>query len=90
MSKIDEMISDSYFGGTKHANFSTDIASAWEVLNFLKSDCVIDLGTDRGMWVCRIARQHSGGHSESFYTAEAVTAPLAICLAALRCVGYSV
>lgn len=67
--------------------FSTDIAAAWEVVAKLKADgmmwCIYD--TPSGV-KCGINR----APMECLASVEAETAPLAICLAALKSVGTPV
>ena len=62
--------------------FSTDIAAAWEVVEKLTGD-VFQLS-----WVIEGDGNRPVGVSfwagDTFYTAEAATAPYAICLAALK------
>lgn len=78
-------------------DYSTQINDAWEVVEKLKRDgWNVSLGGDNG-WGCTIYKIHAQGGKnfsstweESFGPINAETAPLAICLAALKAVGYDV
>jgi len=63
-------------------NYSTDIAAAWEVVVKLK----MAVETDGSLWR---AGTKLPGHGNLYWneTEEAHTAPLAICLAALKTIG---
>lgn len=66
--------------------YSTDIAAAWEVL--MKLDVSFSVDYDQGEmfpWIVSIERIVP--MDEEHRAAEAETAPLAICLAALKAVG---
>lgn len=61
-------------------NYSTQIAPAWLVVE--KMSPYFDIFQDGGGWVCRF-----GWGDKKTLAAYADTAPLAICLAALKAVG---
>jgi hypothetical protein len=79
--------------------YSTDIAAAWEVVEKVWATLPkTGYGTFRallhrrdpdGRWICEFA-PNAHGDWRTHATAEADTAPLAICLAALRAVGAEV
>lgn len=64
--------------------YSTDIAAAWEVVE--KMEGVWDICSRARGWVVGLAVRSEG--SDKIVYAEGGTAPHAICLAALRAVGY--
>ena len=61
---------------------STSIASAWMVVEKMEGQVLLTR-TIGGKWICEII-----WGMEYTYQPEAPTAPLAICLAALKAVGY--
>lgn len=68
-------------------NYSTDIAAAWEVVEKLKGATAhFQLQSIPGGWSTRIFRVPAGLSNEEI----ADTAPMAICLAALKAVGVEV
>lgn len=64
-------------------DYSTDIAAAWEVVEEVWVDARFNLEWHRGTWVAGEYDHHEGVF---VYEAEADTAPLAICRAALKAV----
>lgn len=64
--------------GTELFHYSTDIAAAWEVWKRISPSILYKLGT--GYEVYQSARDYEDG----IHLAHADTAPLAICLAALK------
>ena len=80
-------------------DYSTNIAAAWEVVGKLRKDGYgIIFNDTRVQYRCRFWR-HDGkdawniftwvGEPDTEYTIWADTAPLAICLAALKAVGHA-
>lgn len=68
--------------------YSTDIAAAWEVVEKLGLlDSGDHLFREKDRWIVGDENQETG---EPFYLATAKTAPLAICLAALRSIGVEI
>ena len=70
--------------------YSTDIAAAWEVLDFL-SDNDVSWELDKvfdGNVFCIIRFAHDTGESQ--FEADSKTAPMSICLAALKAMGVEV
>lgn len=73
-------------------DYSCDIAAAWEVVETLRAGGVysLTLHTEDNGWrfLINCTRKHPCGH-ETWNTVDGVadTAPLAICLAALKAVG---
>lgn len=72
--------------------YSTDIAAAWEVVEKVKRHEWDDLFMrwdegDKAWWVGRVGCGDNGG-DEFNHEVDAPTLPLAICLAALKAVGY--
>ena len=63
-------------------HYSTSIVDAWRVVEKIEGQVLIDR-TISGKWVCEII-----WGMRYTYVAEADTAPMAICLAALKAVGY--
>lgn len=64
-------------------NYSTDIARAWEVVEKF-NDCRLHRDPKDRMWICAM-----NSYSAHQPVGEAITAPLAICLAALKAVGIT-
>jgi hypothetical protein len=67
--------------------YSTDIAAAFEVVEKMAATGRFHLdmlGFDGEEWRCWISRDDAG---ETAFIAEAATAPLVICIAALRALG---
>jgi hypothetical protein len=62
-------------------NFSTDIAAAWEVVGKF-GYCYLWNHPGIGGWECKLIKDDE----DRFYAREVETAPLAICLAALKAV----
>ena len=73
---------DEYCAGPPR--YSTDMAAAWHVVETLRLTVQPDAGSGGGGMAGRKDRRHHVYWEE---VAEAETAPLAICLAALRLVG---
>lgn len=85
----------SYGGGTPpeggkkrpYPAYSTDIAAAWSVVERFVRDTrfhLDSLGFDGEEWRCAIGHDNDEGDADGWSFAEANTAPLAICLAALK------
>jgi hypothetical protein len=72
--------------------YSTDIKDAWQVVEKLRDRYVyIDLTNNDDLYCCELMEQDWENESRYFtYYADAETAPLAICLAALKAVGVEV
>ena len=67
---------------------STDIAAAWEVVEKMR---IMVSPTLLNRWIAGVLKGVTGDGKRYYFdgtTAEADTAPLAICLAALKAVGY--
>lgn len=77
--------------GVKHPvdNYSTDIAAAWGVFEFMKTrgfDCVVSFRTreqKHQAWFVPNGDYYAGGDTDAYSD----SAPHAICLAALKAVG---
>lgn len=65
--------------------YSTDIAAAWEVVEKLRDTWAIELHGRDGAWSC-LVEEGDEVTAHFIAIAEADTAPLAICLAALKVV----
>lgn len=72
--------------GGERASYSTDIAAAWEVMEKLREQWAVELHGRDQAWAVLI---EDGDEVSAHFiaTEEADTAPLAICLAALKAVG---
>jgi hypothetical protein len=72
--------------------YSSNIADAWQVVEKLRSRYVyIDLTNNDDLYCCELMEQDWENESRYFtYYTDAETAPLAICLAALKAVGVEV
>ena len=78
---------DDIVGWCPVADYSTDIAAAWEVVEYMraKDEWAFTLGTDTdGDWDATF------WEGDTFHDATADTAPHAICLAALKAIGAEV
>lgn len=76
-------------GMARYWSPSTDIAAAWRVVERLHTGRTFGLdwlGFDGEEWRCCFGWSENDDHL-GFHHAEAATAPLAICLAALKAVG---
>lgn len=72
-----------WFEGLRLLHYSTGIAAAWEVVSKLKDRSpTVFWGIDNSLWWCRFEHPIE-------VSACADTAPLAICLAALKAVGIT-
>ena len=70
-------------------HFSTDIAAAWEVVEKLDRDGhTMEMDKRDAGWVVRFVDYSKDPILSMEITDTAPTAPLAICLAALKAVGY--
>ena len=69
-------------------HYSTDIAAAWQVVEKIKGKYRgVEIGYRLGGWFCQIEDGTSDIDERYIAQAEADTAPLSICLAALKAVG---
>jgi hypothetical protein len=66
-------------------NYSTDIAAAWLVVEKLRG--AWDISSGATSWVAHLSVSE-GPWSDRHAAAEAEAAPHAICLAALKAIGY--
>lgn len=66
--------------------YSTDISAAWQVVEKLRETWAIELHGREGVWNC-LVEEGDEVTAHFIATAEADTASLAICLAALKAVG---
>lgn len=69
--------------------YSTSIEAAWQVVKKMKEQYAIEIHIRGGAYGCNV---EAGDEVTSYFvaTSEADTAPLAICLASLKAVGYEV
>ncbi len=65
--------------------YSTDIAAAWLVVERMRGDFMLDLQDHIVYWSADFLRSRPGGIKQVAF--QAPSAPLAICLAALKAVG---
>jgi hypothetical protein len=70
-------------------HYSTSIAAAWEIVEALRQKyCCIKVYSDHAyIYECTIVKDPDDDHDEPEIFTQADTAPLAICLAALKAVG---
>jgi len=76
-------------------HYSTSIADAWQVVEEVSRQHEIYVSGYKDRWEATVVRlkiecTHCSSHSHEYIDAEAETAPLAICLAALKAVGVEV
>ena len=72
-------------------SYSTDIAAAWKIVEKITkgNNWELTIETDSGEWEVRCNAHFSRkDYNERQYNSRAMTAPHAICLAALKAVGY--
>lgn len=73
---------------TRIPDYSTDISAAWEVIEKVKE--FIRVGRNiKGRWWCEIERLSYQGEPDTWFVLED-TAPMAICIAALKAKGIKI
>mgnify|MGYP001571535769 CR=1 FL=1 len=75
-------------------HYSTDIAVAWQVVEHLKNKLHLQVilhwaGDECPKWLCNLRADGYRSFQDQEWQVEADTAPLAICLAALKAVGWT-
>lgn len=80
---------DNVFSFERTPFYSTSIADAWQVVEKLRETWAIELHGREGVWNC-LVEEGDEVTAHFIATAEAGTAPLAICKAALMSVGVEV
>lgn len=99
LSKIEALVVEHFFDGFLVPNICTDVRAVWRLVEALGYAVTIhgpgaplaygEYRNTKDQWLCEIDDPKGKEHCDDTISAYADTAPLAICLAALRSKGIS-